>query len=73
MLFNIVCYIIYDIIYNIACTVLIPNGQQISQIVFLMNGYAIIFKLPLQSFFFGLYCTICVAARAAWTRAKGSP
>ena len=48
MLFNIV----YDIIYDIACTVIIPNGQQISLIVFLMTGYAIMFKLPLQSFFF---------------------
>ncbi len=52
MLFNIVHYILYDT----ACTVIIPNGQQISLIVFLMTGYAIMFKLQLQSFFF-LDCT----------------
>ncbi len=66
-------HIVYDSVYDIACTVIIPNGQQISLIVFLVTGYAIMFKLPLQSFFFGLYSTTFVAARAAWTRTKGPP
>jgi hypothetical protein len=65
------CYMVYNTAYNIAYTVIIPNGQQICQSVFLMTGYAIMFKLPLQRFFFGLYSTICVAARAAWTRTEG--
>ncbi len=52
MLFNIVCYIVYNIVYNIACTVIIPNGQQISWIVFLMTGYAIMLKTAASKLFF---------------------
>ncbi len=52
MLFNIMCYIVYDIVYDIACIVIIPNGLQISRSVFFMTRNAAMFKLPLQSFFF---------------------
>ncbi len=63
----------YNITYDIACAVIIPNGLQISRIIFLMMGYAsnLKLKLQLQISFFPLSTTICVATRAAWTRAKG--
>jgi hypothetical protein len=59
----------YSIQYSMHCDASCPNGQQISQSVFHMTGCAIMFKLPLQSFFFDSI-TIFVAARAAWTRQR---
>ncbi len=37
--------------HYIACNVIIPNSLQINRIIFLMTGYAIMFK-PASKFFF---------------------
>ena len=60
MQWDIVYDIAYDIVYDIAFIVISSGGLQICMSVFLITAFAIVFKLPLQSTFFGvLHMNLC--------------